>query len=64
VAVLKNGCCHDGLNVAVSKASTDAYTSSFTCGVSNPVCPMHLVLDRRVPVCDSASHLCKLADPP
>ena len=64
VAVLRNGCCHDGLNEALNKASVDAYAASFTCKVEHPQCPMHLVLDRRVPGCDATTHACKLTDPP
>jgi hypothetical protein len=64
VAVLRNGCCHDGLHEALNKASAAAYTSSFSCGTTHPICPMHLVLDRRVPACDTGVHLCKLVDAP
>jgi hypothetical protein len=64
LAVPRNGCCHDGLNEPINKASADAYKASFTCAVDHPVCAMHLVLDRRVPACDPGTHMCKLIDPP
>jgi hypothetical protein len=64
IAVLRNGCCHDGRNEAINKGSVDAYKSSFTCPVPNPRCPMHLVLDRREPACDAAGHACKLVERP
>lgn len=63
VAVLPNGCCHDGRQVAMNKGSVAAYTSSFTCPDPAPRCPDHLVLDNREPVCDAASHRCELAPP-
>ena len=61
LAVLPNGCCHDGRMVAVSKASAEAYRGSFTCPDAQPRCPMHLVLDNREPFCDAASHRCELS---
>jgi hypothetical protein len=63
VAVLRNGCCHDGRNEAMNKSSVDAYKSSFTCPEPKPRCPMHLVLDRREPACDATTHTCKLREP-
>jgi hypothetical protein len=63
-AVLRNGCCHDGHNEAINKASIDAYKASFTCPIALPRCPMHLVLDRREPACDAATHACKLVSAP
>jgi hypothetical protein len=64
VAVMRNGCCRSGLNEAVNKGSVEAYRGSFTCPIPRPICPMHLVLDRRQPACDAASHLCTLQAPP
>jgi hypothetical protein len=64
VAVLRNGCCHDGRNEAINKTLADAYLSSFVCPFATPTCPTQLVLDRRVPACDAAAHLCKLVEPP
>jgi hypothetical protein len=63
-AVLRNGCCHDGRNEAVNKASVDAYKASFTCPNPHLRCPMHMVLDRREPACDRAAHQCTLVMPP
>jgi hypothetical protein len=48
----------------MNKASVDAYKGSFTCPIPHPICPMHLVLDRRVPVCSKATRLCELVQPP
>ena len=63
VTVLPNGCCHDGRNEAINKASADAYKASFTCPIARPRCPMHLILDRREPACDTATHACALVTP-
>jgi hypothetical protein len=62
-AVLRNGCCQDGRNEPVNKSSVDAYKSSFTCPTTHPICPMHVILDHRVPACDAASHMCILVEP-
>jgi hypothetical protein len=64
VAVLPNGCCHDGRNVAMNKSSVEPYKKSFTCPDERPRCPMHMVLDRREPACDTATHMCKLVAAP
>jgi hypothetical protein len=64
VAVLPNGCCQDGRNVALNRGLVDAYRSAFVCPLASPVCPMHLVLDDRVAACDAPAHLCKLVEPP
>lgn len=61
-AVLRNGCCHDGRNEAINRGLVDAYQASFVCPVARPLCPTQLVLDRRVPACDAASHTCKLVE--
>ena len=63
VAVLPNGCCHDGRSLALNKGLVDAYRSTFQCPVASPVCPTHLVLDRRVATCDVNAHACILVEP-
>jgi len=62
VAVLPNGCCHDGRNEALNKSLVDAYRSTFRCATEHPQCPTNLVLDRRAAACDVARHLCKLVE--
>jgi hypothetical protein len=64
VAVLRNGCCRNGLHEAMNQASVEAYKASFTCPTRHPICPMHLVLDRRVPACTAATHQCAMVDQP
>jgi hypothetical protein len=63
VAVLPNGCCHDGRNEAMNKTLVDVYRSTFTCPLASPPCLPNLVLDRRVAACDVPDHTCKLVEP-
>jgi hypothetical protein len=63
VAVDRVGCCHNGWKEAVAAGQKDAYAKSFTCPEANPMCPMYLVRDPRVPLCDNAAHLCTMTRP-
>jgi hypothetical protein len=63
VAVDRVGCCHNGWKEAVATAQKDAYAKSFTCPEANPICPMYMVRDGRVPLCDNATHLCTMTRP-
>lgn len=60
VAVPRVGCCHNGWKTSVSRCEQDAYAHSFVCAQARPVCPLYLVVDRRVPQCNPSSHLCEL----
>jgi hypothetical protein len=64
VATLPNGCCHDGRNIPLNRNAVDAYRATFRCPTDRPRCPMHLVLDRRVAVCEPTTHACTLIDRP
>lgn len=61
VAVPLVGCCHNGWKASVSRCEEDAYAHSFVCPQVRPICPLYLVVDRRAPQCNSATHLCELA---
>jgi hypothetical protein len=63
VSVEKVGCCHNGWKEAVATSQKDAYTKSFTCPQAHPMCPMYIVQDSRVPLCDNATHLCTMTKP-
>jgi len=63
VAVDKVGCCHNGWKEAVATSQRDAYAKSFTCPHANPICPMYIVQDGRVPLCDNGTHLCTMTRP-
>jgi hypothetical protein len=60
VAVDRVACCHNGWKDAVAVSQKDAYAKSFTCPQAHPICPMYLVKDPRVPLCDNATHLCTM----
>jgi hypothetical protein len=60
LAVPKVGCCRLGFQVAVNRDQMQAYEASFTCGESRPICPMYIVVDRRVAECDNATRRCTL----
>jgi hypothetical protein len=60
IAVDRVGCCHNGWKEAVAASQAAAYEKSFTCPQANPMCPMYIVRDSRVPLCDNATHLCTM----
>jgi hypothetical protein len=63
VAVNRVGCCHNGWKEAVASSQAEAYEKSFTCPQAHPICPMYIVRDSRVPLCDNATHLCTMTRP-
>lgn len=63
VAVDRVGCCHNGWKEAVAASHAEAYQKSFTCPQEHPMCPMYIVRDARVPLCDNATHLCTMTRP-
>jgi hypothetical protein len=63
VAVDRVGCCHNGWKEAVASSQAPAYEKSFTCPQAHPMCPMYIVRDARVPLCDNGAHLCTMTRP-
>ncbi len=63
IAVPQVGCCSNGYKAAVNKHHVTAYQDSFVCPPPKPFCPMFVVLDRRVPVCDTTTDTCKMVQP-
>jgi hypothetical protein len=63
VAVEKVGCCRNGWQEAVSTSQKEAYAKSFTCPQPHPICPMYIVHDTRVPLCDNGTHMCTMTRP-
>jgi hypothetical protein len=63
VAIPMAGCCHNGWLVSVNGCSVDAYEQANVCDVTNPICPMYIVNDTRVPVCDPSTNACTLVQP-
>lgn len=62
-AVPQVGCCNNGYKAAVNKHHVAAYEASFTCPPPKPFCPMFVILDRRVPVCDQTTDTCQMVEP-
>ena len=61
VAVPRGGCCDNGWKEAVNKHHTRAYANASKCTLSPPpMCPMYMVLDRRIPQCDTRAKQCKM----
>ena len=64
VAVLREGCCHNGWKEAVAVSQTDAYRQANACTRSaRPICPMYIARDARVARCDPQSRLCTMTQP-
>jgi hypothetical protein len=63
VAVPQVGCCHNGWLVAVNSCSVADYTAASTCQTTGTICPMYIVNDTRVAVCDPSSNACTLVQP-
>lgn len=63
VAVERVGCCHNGWKEAVAVSQKDAYAKSPACTQSHPMCPMYVVQDGRLPLCENATHLCTMTRP-
>ena len=62
VAVAEAACCHNGRNAAVNKHMTDEYAASVTCS-GNEICPLFLILDKRVAQCDTGAGKCQMVNP-
>jgi hypothetical protein len=63
VAADRVGCCNNGWKEAVAASQKDAYAKSFTCPQKHPICPLYVVQDNRVSVCDNATLLCTMVNP-
>jgi hypothetical protein len=63
VAVDAGGCCPDGRKAAVNVNATDEYAAAVACENPPAVCPLHVILDRRVAQCNYETHQCAMIDP-
>jgi hypothetical protein len=63
VAVPRAGCCRNGWMEAVAVSQKDAYARAGKCAEPHPICPMYIVQDKRVALCDNATHLCTMTPP-
>lgn len=62
VAISKGGCCPNGWNVAVNKDHAKQYTASHVC-TEQRVCPLYVILDRRVAECNVEKSKCEMVQP-
>ncbi len=63
VAVPRVGCCNNGWNQAVNKSEVDAYEQSFECPDQHPICPLYVVDDTRVALCNVGTQRCEMVQP-
>jgi hypothetical protein len=58
-------CCYNGWKIAVAKDEVAAYEKSNVCTLSpkERICPMYIVLDRRVPACNETTRECEMVAP-
>ena len=64
VAVSRGGCCPNGMHDAVSVGAEDDYAAAHSCTITpHPVCPLAVILDRRVAQCNQATNHCEMIAP-
>lgn len=56
-------CCYNGWKIAVASGEAAAFQSTETCNVARPICPMYMVVDRRIPACNAATRSCEMVPP-
>ena len=55
-------CCYNGWKIAVAQSEVEAYESATACPRVERVCPLYVVDDTRVPVCQAGT--CAMVAPP
>lgn len=63
VAVSKGGCCPNGSKVAVSVGAEDEYATFAACHEPPHVCPLFVILDKRVAQCNTGTKKCEMVAP-
>lgn len=58
-----DNCCFNGWKIAVAEDQVEAYKNATACTARRPMCPMYIVRDTRVAVCDTAAHRCQMVPP-
>ncbi len=59
---VSRGCCANGWKEAVNSSQQDSYRSALEC-VPNQICPLYIVNDTRVALCDNATRQCQMIAP-
>jgi len=62
VAVPKEMCCPNGTKIAVADGYQQAYHDAYQCKQPPRICPLYVINDTRVPVCQAG--VCGLVQPP
>jgi hypothetical protein len=58
------GCCYTGLKIAVNRREVAEYEQATACEPQRGhLCPMIIVPDPRIPICDEHTHLCAMVAP-
>jgi hypothetical protein len=63
VAIEAPACCPNGTKVAVAKGEEQAYADAHACTQAPTTCPLAVILDPRVALCDNGTHQCTMVAP-
>jgi len=63
VAVDRAGCCHNGYKDAVNASQLEAYRAANACQDAHHMCPMFMIVDKRVARCDTTLKRCQMVQP-
>jgi hypothetical protein len=63
VAVDRAGCCHNGYKDAVNASQVEAYRAANACKEAHHMCPMFMILDKRVARCNTTLKRCEMVQP-
>ena len=61
VAVDRAGCCHNGYKDAVNASQVEVYRTANACQEPHHMCPMFIILDKRVARCNTTLKRCEMA---
>jgi hypothetical protein len=62
-AISAGGCCPNGRKAAVNKGGVAAYNATVKCANPRPICPLYLILERRIPQCNTGTQKCEMVEP-
>jgi hypothetical protein len=63
VAVDRAGCCHNGYKDAVNASEVEAYRAANACKDAHHMCPMFMIVDKRVARCNTTLKRCEMVKP-
>jgi hypothetical protein len=62
VAVDRAGCCHNGYKDAVNASQQEAYRAANACTTEHHMCPMFMIVDKRVARCNTTLKRCEMVE--